>query len=58
MIDTDSVATLPTDDTLAGRVLVCQAREPRRLLPADGWSDHVDRLVSGTGVVQRVSRPG
>ncbi|MFC3500246.1 SDR family NAD(P)-dependent oxidoreductase [Micromonospora krabiensis] len=41
----DAVATLLTDDTLAGRVLVCQAKEPRRLLlPADGWSDHVNRL--------------
>lgn len=42
----DAVAVFLTDDTLSGRVMVCQAEEPRRrLLPTSEWFDHVAELV-------------
>lgn len=42
----DAVAVLLTDDSLAGRVLVCKTSAPRRvLLPPTGWEDYVTRLL-------------
>jgi len=43
----DAVALLLSDDTLAGRVVVCRAEHPRRvLLPAEPWSDYLARLTA------------
>ena len=42
----DAVAVLLTDESLAGRVMVCKTAAPRRvLLPATGWEDYVTRLL-------------
>ena len=41
----DAVAILLTQESLAGRVMVCRREEPRRvLLPVSEWADYLDRL--------------
>jgi hypothetical protein len=42
----DAVAVMLTDESLAGRITVCQQREPRRvLLPVSDWHEYVDALA-------------
>jgi NAD(P)-dependent dehydrogenase (short-subunit alcohol dehydrogenase family) len=42
----DAVAVLLTDETLAGRVMVCRHDEPRRvLLPVADWSLYLDTIA-------------
>jgi NAD(P)-dependent dehydrogenase (short-subunit alcohol dehydrogenase family) len=46
----DAVAVMLTDDSLAGRVMVCRHEQPRWvLLPVSEWSDYLDSL----GLAQR-----
>lgn len=41
----DAVAVMLTDESLAGRVMVCRHEQPRRLLlPVSDWADHLDSL--------------
>ena len=41
----DAVAVMLTDESLAGRVMVCRHEEPRRvLLPVSEWSEYLDSL--------------
>jgi NAD(P)-dependent dehydrogenase (short-subunit alcohol dehydrogenase family) len=41
----DAVAIMLTDESLAGRVMVCRHEEPRRvLLPVSEWADYLDSL--------------
>jgi NAD(P)-dependent dehydrogenase (short-subunit alcohol dehydrogenase family) len=43
----DAVAVMLTDESLAGRVMVCRHEEPRRvLLPVSDWAEHLDSLSS------------
>jgi NAD(P)-dependent dehydrogenase (short-subunit alcohol dehydrogenase family) len=41
----DAVSVMLTDENLAGRVMVCQHGQPRRMLPASDWSEYVDTLA-------------
>jgi NAD(P)-dependent dehydrogenase (short-subunit alcohol dehydrogenase family) len=41
----DAVVIMLTDETLAGRIMVCRHEEPRRvLLPVSDWAEHLDSL--------------
>jgi NAD(P)-dependent dehydrogenase (short-subunit alcohol dehydrogenase family) len=41
----DAVAAMLTDESLAGRVMVCRHEQPRRvLLPVTDWTEHLNRL--------------
>jgi NAD(P)-dependent dehydrogenase (short-subunit alcohol dehydrogenase family) len=41
----DAVVVMLTDETLAGRVMVCRHEKPRRvLLPVSDWAEHLDSL--------------
>jgi NAD(P)-dependent dehydrogenase (short-subunit alcohol dehydrogenase family) len=54
----DAVAMLLSDETLAGRVVMCRAEHPRRvLLPADPWPDYVARLTGGADGRPPVAAP-